>query len=408
MRHLDLREFEPSEPIRLSLGARRALRGCLPSLSIAPAADSENAYVLTPGAIIGALEVEDLSVAIQPKLGIGRVLFLASYAMGAFRLRDRNPFDFRDEDTLVEALVPGFVSAARRAFARGLLHGYRTETETLHVVRGRVRIGEQIRRRFGVPLPIEVRYDDFTEDILMNRLVKAAAARLGLMRIRSRQSRADLGWVDATLENVAAVEFAPNALPEVSFNRLNEHYREVVALALLILRYSTIETERGATRAAGFLMDMNRVFQDFVTEAIREALGLSDRVFRSDGGIRGVTLDEGHSVQLKPDLSWWDGPDCTFVGDAKYKRAVDERVPNADLYQLLAYATALDLPGGLLVYAQGEADDVAHRIRHVGKRLEIATLDLSGTIDSVRDGVEKLAEKVRSMRSEVRRRIHAA
>ena len=96
------------------------------------------------------------------------------------------------------------------------------------------------------------------------------------------------------------------------------------------------------------------------------------------------------------------------MGDAKYKRVADERVPNADLYQLLAYATALDLPSGLLVYAQGEADDVAHRIRHVGKRLEIATLDLSGTIDSVRDGVEKLADRVRSMPSEVRRRIHAA
>ena len=131
MRHLDLREFEQSEPIRLSLGARRALRGCLPSLTIAPAPDSEHAYVLTPGATIGAVEIEDLSVSIQPKLGIGRVLFLASYTMGAFRLRDRDRFDFRDEDTLVEALVPGFASAAKRAFAQGLLHGYRTEEETL-------------------------------------------------------------------------------------------------------------------------------------------------------------------------------------------------------------------------------------------------------------------------------------
>ena len=408
MRHLDMREFEQSESIRLSLGARRALSDCLPTLAIAPAPDSENAYVLTPGATIGAVEVEDLSVSIRPKLGIGRVLFLASYAMGAFRLRDRDRFDFRDEDTLVEAMVPGFAIAAKRAFAQGLLHGYRTEEETLHVVRGQIRVGEQVRRRYGVPLPIEVRYDDFTEDILMNRLVKVAAARLGQMRIRSRQSRADLGWIDATLDNVAPVEFTPNALPEVSFKRLNEHYREVVALALLILRCSTIETERGATRAAGFLMDMNRVFQDFVTQAIREALGLSDRTFRSDSGIRGVTLDEGHSVQLKPDLSWWDGPDCTFVGDAKYKRVVEERVPNADLYQLLAYATALDLPGGLLVYAQGEVDDVVHRVRHAGKRLEVATLDLFGTIENLRERVQELAERVRAMRREGRHRIRAA
>ena len=217
MRHLDLREFKESEPIRLSIAARRELRDSLPSLGIAPAPDLENAYVLLPGATIGALEIEDLSVSIRPKLGIGRVLFLASYAMGAFRLRDSDRFDFRDEETLVESLVPGFASSARRAFARGLLHGYRMEEETLQVIRGRIRIGEQIRRRFGAPVPIEVRYDDFTEDILMNRLVKAAAVRLGLMRIRSRQSRVDLGWIDGMLENVTLVEFPSNALPSVSF-----------------------------------------------------------------------------------------------------------------------------------------------------------------------------------------------
>ena len=61
-------------------------------------------------------------------------------------------------------------------------------------------------------------------------------------------------------------------------------------------------------------------------------------------------------MRLAPDLTWWDGPTCTFVGDAKYKNVSGERVPNADLYQLLAYATALDLPGGLLAYARGEAD----------------------------------------------------
>ena len=401
MRRLDLREWERSEPVRLSVAEREALSRSLSPLAIEPAPDSENTYLLTPNATIGALEIGDLSVSIRPKLGIGRVLFLASYAMGAFKLRNRERFDFRDEETLVEVLVPAFASAARRAFARGLLHGYRTEDETLHTVRGRIRIGEQIRRRFGIPVPTEVRYDDFTDDVLMNRLVKAAAARLSLMRIRSPRSRANLGWIDARLDNVALVEFSPNAVPDASFNRLNGHYREVVALARLILRHSAIETERGVTRAVGFLMDMNRVFQDFVTLALREALGLSDRTFRSDSGIRGVTLDEGGSVELKPDLSWWDGQDCTFVGDAKYKRVRDDRVPNADLYQLLAYATALDLPGGLLVYAQGEADDVAHRVRHAGKRLEVSALDLSGTIDHLLERVDQLAERVRALRREV-------
>ena len=155
-------------------------------------------------------------------------------------------------------------------------------------------------------------------------------------------------------------------------------------------------------------MDMNQVFQEFVTQALREALGLSDHTFRSDIGIPSVTLDEARRVDLRPDFSWWDGPTCTFVGDAKYKRVWEAHAPNADLYQLLAYATALDLPGGLLVYAQGEADDVVHAVRHAGKRLEVSALDLSGTIDDLRRRIDGLAERVRRLRRAVRSASRAA
>ena len=400
MRQIDLREYVPSAPVRLSVTERDRLRDALPSLTIEPAPSAEDEYRLTPGSTIGALEIGDLSISIHPKLDISRVLFLASYAMGAFKLREVERFNFEDAPSLVESLAVALAATARRAFASGLLHGYRIEEEALHTVRGRVRLSEQIRRRFGVPLPLEVRYDEFTDDITANRLVKAATARLGRMRVRSPRSRAGLRWISARLENVSFVEFPANAVPLVAFDRLNAHYREVVALARLTLRHTSFETGRGGNRAPGFLMDMNVVFQDFVTQALREALGVSDRTFRSDTGPHHITLDEAGRVLLKPDLSWWDDQTCTFVGDVKYKRVKDERVPNADLYQLLAYATALDLPGGLLIYAQGEAEQVVHQVRYAGKRLEIATLDLSGTIDELLVSIDKLAKRVGALRQE--------
>ena len=407
MRTFDLQEYVTSEPYLLSVDERDELRK-VPSLTIEPAPGVEGAYHLTSGSTIGALEIGNLSVSILPKLDISRVLFLASYAMGAFKLQDMKDFNFKDAPSLVEVLSLALAAAARRAFASGLLHGYRTEEEAMHTVRGRVRITEQIRRRFGVPLPLEVRYDEFTDDIMANRLVKAAAARLGRMRVRSLQSRAGLRWVSARLENVSLVEFPANAVSEVAFDRLNAHYREVVALSRLVLQHTSFEIGRGGNRAPGFLMDMNVVFQEFVTQALREAFHVSERTFRADDYIPHVTLDEAGRVLLKPDLSWWDGQTCTFVGDAKYKRIKDERVPNADLYQLLAYATALDLPGGLLIYAQGEAEPVVHQIRYAGKRLEIAALDLSGTIDELLTGIDKLAKRVRALRHEACRVDHAA
>ncbi|MDE0440732.1 MAG: restriction endonuclease [Gammaproteobacteria bacterium] len=355
-------------------------------------------YYLTPGSTVGALEVGDLSVSIQPKLPVSRVLYLASYAIDEIEFREER-FDYEDEPTLVEALVPVFAAAARRAFSRGLLHGYRTEEDSLQTVRGRIRVDDQIRRRFGNPVPLEVRYDDFTVDVLPNQLVKAAALRLLTLRIHTG-SRVKLAGVLANLEDVDLVEFPSGALPEVRFDRLNEHYREVVDLSRLILRHTSIETQRGDVRTSGFLVDMNSVFQEFVTRALRRALGLSERTFRSDKRLPGIWLDGAERIRLKPDLTWWEGRECTFVGDAKYKKVQDARVPNADLYQLLAYTVALNLPGGLLVYAKGEDKEIVHRVRHAGKGLEVAALDLSGSIDDLHARIGDLASRVRALRGE--------
>lgn len=401
MREIDLREYERSDPISLSVEERDALHK-IGKVTIEPAEGLEDSYRLTPGSTIGAIEVGGLSVAIRPKLKIGRALYLASYAMGAFKLQD-DGFKFEDADTLIEILALALGAAARRAFARGVLHGYRTEEEALHTVRGRIMVAEQIRRRFGMGVPVEVRYDDFTDDILENRLVKAAGALLRRMRIRNQHSRKGLQWIAATLGDVSNVQYSPKEIPEVEFGRLNEHYREVVGLSRLILRHWTYEAERGAVRARGFLIDMNVVFQEFVTRALREELRVSERTFRSDNEIPRVTLDANGRIRLRPDLSWWDGAVCMFVGDAKYKRIDYKQVPNADLYQLLAYVTALDLPGGLLVYAKGEkVEPTRYRVKHADKALEVVALDLSGSIEDLRVRVRDLAGHVRRLREQGR------
>ena len=50
--------------------------------------------------------------------------------------------------------------------------------------------------------------------------------------------------------------------------------------------------------------------------------------------------------------------------------------PDADLYQLLAYCTALRLPDGHLVYAQGNEAGRTHHVPGAGVTLHAHTLDL--------------------------------
>ena len=396
MRQIDLTEYRQSPPLTLSpaeletlLRERKSL-----DLSITPSTGESAKWTLTPSSTVGAVEVGDLSVLIEPKIGIGQLLSLACYAIGKVKFQ-ASDFDLPEESALPDALTLALAKAARHAFSRGLLHGYRTEEEALLTVRGRIRFDEQIRRRPGTLLPIEVRYDEFTDDILANQLVKAAAMRLGRMPLRSQEARRGLGWVAGTLDNVSFRDWPPNAVPEVTFDRLNEHYRGVVTLARLVLRHGAFESRRGDVRASGFLMNMNDVFQEFVTVALREKLGVSADTFKE----RTIpSLDEGGRVHLKPDLVWRDGSHCVFVGDAKYKNLTSERIPNADLYQLLAYATALNLPGGLLIYAKGERAPATYTARHSRKLLEVVALDLRGTLEDVLNRVGEVADKVCRLR----------
>lgn len=143
---------------------------------------------------------------------------------------------------------------------------------------------------------------------------------------------------------------------------------------------------------------MNVVFEEFVLVALREALGLSERSFPRQMGGRRLRIDLAGRVRLVPDLSWWEGGRCVFVGDAKYKNLKDSTFQHADLYQVLAYTIAADLSDGLLIYAKGEEEETTHVIPHPGKTIRVLTLDLDQPPDGILGQIETIAAQIRANR----------
>ena len=71
-------------------------------------------------------------------------------------------------------------------------------------------------------------------------------------------------WVD--------VRHRPDHHDRVVFTRLNEHYRPALRLAALVLANLTLQDRIGETQASSFMLDMNKLFERFVTERLRRAL----------------------------------------------------------------------------------------------------------------------------------------
>lgn len=391
---IELAEYNPTPGVALSPLQRDQLRRLAPSITVEPTIGASDRYDLTPGSFVGVCRLSgDLEVVIRPKLPIERVLFLVSYAVGLGRWA-AEAARLAEADSLVEAIIPAFSYQVRRAIERGLVQGYRTEEEALVTVRGRWRIGDQIGRRFGVAPPVEVTYDDFTEDIELNRLLRAAVHRLLRLRIRHERLRWPLRSLDSRLDGVALVEYDRRRIPEAQLDRRTEHYRGAVGLARLILAGTSFDLRAGTTPASAFLIDMNRVFEDFVITALRDAIGHSHGTLVQGAAGRRLFLDIGKQVPLKPDISLWQGGDCRFVGDVKYKRLRTGESPNADLYQLSTYAVATDLPGGILVYAAGADAAATHVVAHLGKRLELLPLDLGASPDQLLAEITGLARRI--------------
>ena len=102
-------------------------------------------------------------------------------------------------------------------YRRGLLRWYRREEDALNTMRGQIRFADQIGRRYGLPLPIEVAYDEYTEDIEQNRLLKTAVHRLSHTRMRSATVRQEVRRLRPVFDMVQLASYVPGVVPQIRY-----------------------------------------------------------------------------------------------------------------------------------------------------------------------------------------------
>lgn len=135
-------------------------------------------YRIEPVGKVGAVRTPTVQLEVRPKerLGLARLLFLLGYAVDqGFR---EDSVAAVEEADLWSALAESLAQLSDRALSRGVLQGYLNVDESLRTVKGRIRISDQISRRPGMLVPLEVSYDEFTEDIAENRILRAALERM--------------------------------------------------------------------------------------------------------------------------------------------------------------------------------------------------------------------------------------
>lgn len=340
-------------------------------VDVRPASATHHRWSLRAASAVGAAVLRDshgteIDLRIKPKVDVRRLLFLMGYAKSPKAWRT-DWVDLPKVDELPPAISEALARLTDHALRAGLLQGYQTIDEAGMTVRGRVRHIDQFRRHFGQLLPVEVTYDEFTTDIAENQILRAALIRMlkvpGLPEFTRRRLAQPLHRLDEISDLIPG-----KRLPTWTRSRLNARYGPALQMAGLVLACTSFDLARGDVRASGFMMSMPGLFEDFVTKALGSAL-----VDRAGGRVEfqdtSRSLDSDAKIQLRPDLVWYpseSGGAPGIVVDAKYKAEKVSGFPNADVYQMLAYCTSLELRSGYLIYAKGNEDGAVYSIPGAG------------------------------------------
>lgn len=346
---------------------------------------------VTATSYVGSLVVDGVELLIRPKINPQNLFLLLEPGLPPSAWR-KEAFDYDVTSDLLPAVITFFARTVETTLGRGVLRSYQARDRALVALRGRLDVVGQFKR-VGVLTPVACAYDEFSEDTLENRVLRAA------IRLALRVPRLDpverqrLMRQLVALEGVEDVGIRAEDVDAIHETRLNQHYAPALGLARLVLANLTLKDVRGATSASSFMVDMNDLFQRFVTERLRREL--RGRLDVLDEPVE--HLGAGREVAMRPDLVFRKPRgNVSYVGDVKYKLATDARGRSEDYYQLLAYTTAMDLPEGVLIYCR-RPNDIDRRtvtVRNASKKLVLRSVNLSGPPEEVEHEIAELANAI--------------
>lgn len=300
-------------------------------------------------------------------------------------------------ESLLEILIGVFCSKLSEAIRKGVPRKYVERSDDLRTLRGRLEIVRQLSRHAVDPSRLACRFEDFSEDHLLNRIMKSVVVQLSSAS-RSVGNQTRLRELAMVYADVAEASPSEVRWSDIVIDRTNQPWRELIDMARMFLQGLYQTTTVGATNGIALLFEMNALFEAYVGRLVARALaGTDHRVSLQGGRLHCLTTDEGRRgiFQTRPDVIIRKAGAVSHIIDAKWKRIsrIDDDpksgVSQADVYQMMAYAQVYGAPRLTLLFPHhlglggSEAVHARHRITGSDALLEAVSLDITRRDDIV-------------------------
>lgn len=259
--------------------------------------------------------------------------------------------------TLLDIFIQEFCLQVQEQNLIGKPRDYQQLEGNLGVVKGKLFINKQLRANPGHRERLYCQYDELTEDMPLNQIIKFTL-RVLLPQCKSNRSQKAVIKLLMQYHNLTDCRFNTTDIDRIHLNRINERYRAILSWCRLFLGNQNPDITAGQHSLPSILFDMNILFERWLASELRPIAhdaGVSVKEQSPRKYLAYRPDIEKNVFQTKPDLSLIDQKaNVVMILDAKWKLLKPEEaklgISQGDLYQLVAYGNRYGVRQLVLVY----------------------------------------------------------
>lgn len=281
-------------------------------------------WQVTVANAVGVIAIPGLQLLVKPKIPQRHLLFLLGHTE-EFRSIHHQVAQLQEEASLWQVVARWFTSAAEDVLRLDLIRDYREVSKELFFGRGTMDALKTARLYYQGRLEFSCRFDEFTVDTPLNRVLKGAARVVAGSSLLPYELRWRARRLSLRMDEVGDLTAADLL---ASTDRRTAHYKAAIRFAKVVIKRSGRFVGQGDAYAWTFLIPTPLLVEEGILNVLETHLAPSRSVQKQ------VLPMEGTEKTLNPDLYFDAG---AAVGDVKYKVDIGDW-RRADLYQVIAFA----------------------------------------------------------------------
>lgn len=341
---------------------------------------------------------------------IKNIYYMLSYAFTTLNQGEYEDIAKESFDHIHDLFAAILAKGIARQLKQGLYREYIGKEENLTELRGKIDLNGTIRNRMAKKQQLSCEYDELSENILLNQILKTTAFLLMRHPDVASDHKMLLKQEMLFFSNVDTVK-QPSMIrwSNIRFHRNNASYRMLISLCQLVLEGMLLTNEQGEYRLASFLdqQHMERLYEKFILEYYQQ----EHPELHTAASQVSWALDEGVGTMLptmQTDITLSKGKNVLIIDAKYYTKTLQSQydtysIHSGNLYQIFTYvknktAEYKDDPhtvSGMLLYAKTDEQiqpDQEYKLD--GNWFYVKTLDLNCPFSEIREQLDVIAQLI--------------